>query len=285
MRLQFEYGTKHNDFNIGTLRQVVVPYTLSLLNTITEDKLDLYKIWKNQQVSQQLSDFIYDLMKQVNQFILDKSPVSHFIEWAKKEACWDQVKKHLWSFNINEIKADLIDETNPPKRNTGIDVSEQELVKNREIVKSIPSALWHAIRKWGKDSSYLDITKQTIVSNIAYKLRQNKVRSISDDEYQKGVEILDIVARHNEELLQESEKYVDTWVQMGKVKITDDDKNTLILEQIRKMLNFNNDKDILSVEETDLLFDIVNNKRERDDEANEVIFKCLQKLTGKGFAV
>jgi len=31
-------------------------------------------------------------MKQVNQFILEKSPVSHYIEWAKKEECWDKVK-------------------------------------------------------------------------------------------------------------------------------------------------------------------------------------------------
>jgi hypothetical protein len=168
------YGTKVSGNNIGEMRQVVVPYTLSLLNVLTVNKLDLYRIWKNQQVSQQLSNFIYDLMKQVNQFILDESPVSHYIEWAKKEDCWEKVKNHSWAFNINEIKSDLIDEKNPPKRNTDIDISEEELKQNREIVKSIPPALWSEIGIWGKDSGYLDITKQNVVSNIAYKLRQNK---------------------------------------------------------------------------------------------------------------
>jgi hypothetical protein len=39
----------------------------------------------------------------------------------------------------------LIDEKNPPKRNTDIDISEEELKQNREIVKSIPPALWSEI--------------------------------------------------------------------------------------------------------------------------------------------
>ncbi|MBK5719545.1 AIPR family protein [Dysgonomonas sp. Marseille-P4677] len=275
------YGKKPD--SIGEMKQVVVPYTLSLLNIITNNKLDLYKIWKNQQVSLSLSNFIYDLMKQVNQFILENSPVSHYIEWAKKEECWEKVKSHSWAYNINDIKTDLIDEKNPLKRNTDINISEEELIKNRETVKSIPSALWNEIGKWGKDSGYFDITKQNIVSNIAYKLRQNKV--LADEECQKGIEILDIVASRNQELLQESEKYTGKWVQMKKVKITDDDKNSLILEQVRKMLSFNTDKNILLDEETDFLFDILNQKRERDYDADETIVKCMQKLIKKGFPI
>jgi len=177
----------------------------------------------------------------------------------------------------------LIDEKNPPKRNTEIDISEEELIQNRETVKSIPAALWNEIGKWGKDSGHFDITKQNIVSNIAYKLRQNK--PLADEEYQKGVEILDIAAARNEELLQETEKYAGKWVQMKKVKISDDDRNTLILGQIRKMLSFNQDRNILSDEETDFLFDILNEKRERDYDTDAVVFKCMQKLIKKGFTV
>jgi hypothetical protein len=277
------YGTKVQNNNIGELRQVVVPYTLSLLNTLTKNKLDLYKIWKNQELSQQLSDCIYFLMKQVNQFILDESPISHYIEWAKKEECWEQVKNHSWIFNIDDIKADLIDEKNPPKRNTNIDISEEEMQQNREIVKSIPSALWSKIGEWGKDCGSFDIIKQNIVSNLAYKLRQNK--PLADEECKKGVEILDIVANKNEELLQESDTYIGKRVPLKKVKISDDDKNTLILEQVRKMLSFNTDKNILTDEESDFLFDILNGKQERDYEADMEIVKCMQKLTKKGFFI
>ena len=96
--------------------------------------------------------------------------------------------------------------------------------------------------------------------------------------------MLDIVAIRNEELLQESEKYTGKWVQMKKVKITDDEKNLLILEKIRKMLNFNQDKDILSEAETDLLFDLVNGNIERDYDSDDVVVKCMQKLIKRGFS-
>ena len=81
------YGVKPN--SIGEMKQVVVPYTLSLINIITENKLDLYKIWNHQDVSSKLSDFIYDLMKQMNEFILDTYNGQHYIEKAKKEECWE----------------------------------------------------------------------------------------------------------------------------------------------------------------------------------------------------
>lgn len=275
------YGVFPN--SIGRERQTVVPYTLTLLNIITEDKIDLYKIWKEQQISNELSDFIYELMKQVNQFIWGNSPSTNYNEEGKKENLWISVRdKIVLDYNINDIKDDLIDEKNPPKRNTDIDISEEELLQNKEIVRSIPPALWNEIRIWGKDSGIFDITKQNIVSNIAYKLRQNK--PLADEEYKKGVEVLDIVANKNEELLQESEKYSGKWVQMKKVKITDDEKNLLILEKIRKMLNFNQDKDILSEAETDLLFDLVNGNIERDYDSDDVVVKCMQKLIKRGFS-
>jgi hypothetical protein len=275
------YGIKPN--SIGEMKQVVVPYTISLLNLITENKLDLYKIWKNQAISTELSDFIYDLMKQVNQFIKDNSPSDNRIEWAKKEECWELVKDNSWVFNIKEIKSDLIDMKNPPKRNIDFDVYEQELAQNTEIIKSIPVGLWNEILQWGKDSELLDITKQTVVSNIAFKLRQNK--PLASEEYQKGVEILDIVAKHNEELLQKAEEFSGKWVALKKPKLENEQKDELIVGLMRKMISFNQslDKEILTQEETDLLHDIINGKRENDFDAKIDVAKCLKKLEKKGF--
>lgn len=273
------YGIKPN--SIGEMKQVVVPYTISLLNVITENKLDLYKIWKSQAISTELSDFMYDLMKQVNQFIKDNSPSDNRIEWAKKEECWELVKNNAWDFNLKDIKADLIDEKNPPKRNTDFDISEQELAQNKEVVKSIPIGLWNEILQWGKDSELLDIAKQTIVSNIAFKLRQNK--AMADEEYQKGVEILDIVAKHNEELLQKSEEFAGKWVALKKPKHTDEEKDKLILGLMQKMISFNLEKEILSQDETDLLHDILNGKQENDFDNQILVAKILGKLQKKGF--
>lgn len=220
-------------------------------------------------------------MKQVNEFILDTYNGQHYIEKAKKEECWDFVKNNSWDFNLKATKADFIDEKNPPKRNTDIDIAEEELAQNKSIIKSIPPALWNEILQWGKDSEILDITKQTVVSNIAFKLRQNK--NIADEEYQKGVEILDIVAKQNDELLQKAEEFAGKWVKLEKPKHTDEQKDELILGLMRKMLSFNLDKNILSEEDTDLVHDILNGKRENDFDAKLEVAKCLKKLEKKGF--
>lgn len=275
------YGIK--PISIGEMKQVVVPYTLSLLNIITENQLDLFKIWKNQDVSPELSDFIFELMKQVNQFILETYNGQHYIEKAKKEECWDLVKNHEWNFKLKDIKADLIDQKNPPKRNTEIDIEEEELEQNKAVIKSIPPALWNEILQWGKDSEQLDTIKQTVVSNIAFKLRQNRI--LADDEYQKGVEILDIVAKFNEELLQKAEEFAGKWVALKKPKLEDEQKDELILGLMRKMISFNQslDKEVLTQEETDLLHDIVNGKQENDYDNQQKVTKYLTKLQKKGF--
>ena len=55
-------------------------------------------------------------MKQINRFILENSPSSHYIEWAKKEDCWNTIKQKAWNVNLTEIKSDLIDRSQPSKR-------------------------------------------------------------------------------------------------------------------------------------------------------------------------
>ncbi len=51
---------------------------------------------------------------------------------------------------------------------------------------------------------------------------------------QKGVEILDIVAKQNDELLQKAEEFAGKWVKIEKPKHTDEQKDELILGLIRK---------------------------------------------------
>ena len=48
------YGTKRSGNQLGELKQVVVPYTLGLLNLMTKNKLNLYKIWENRRNRQTL---------------------------------------------------------------------------------------------------------------------------------------------------------------------------------------------------------------------------------------
>ena len=65
-------------------------------------------------------------MKQINDFILKESPVSHYIEWSKKEECWEKVKAYTWSYDLNDIKPDLINSSTPARKGFSLSSDEND---------------------------------------------------------------------------------------------------------------------------------------------------------------
>jgi hypothetical protein len=280
------YGTKQNDYNIGELRQVVVLYTLSLINILTENKLDLYRIWKNQQILQTLFDCIYDLMKQVNLFILSNSPVTHYIEWAKKEECWEQVKNHSWAFNINEIKDDLIDEKNLPKRNlvTDTDNSEETQKHEESIIRSIPFSLWKKIETWGRDSGFLSIHYQSAASDTAYKVKNN--RKLLDADRSKAMSIFETVCQHNIELLEDADELAAQEKATTEVTPHTDNNsisNEITLELIQKMVDWDRRKRVLEDWKWNVMNDVLQGRKPLDDRKKYTFYLDLEKLKKNGF--
>ncbi|WP_321518560.1 AIPR family protein [uncultured Bacteroides sp.] len=198
------YGVKPN--NIGEMRNAVVPYVIALLGYLTKYELDLYKIWKNQRLSDSLQSVLYELMKQINKFILENSPSSHYIEWAKKEDCWNTIKYKTWSVNLTEIESDLIDRSQPSKRyiiaETDKDSAQREY--ELDLLNSIPFKMWKEIELWGKESGFLSILQQSTTFDISFKIKNKK--PIVDSERAKAMTIFDIVCNHNIELLDKVEE-------------------------------------------------------------------------------
>lgn len=204
------YGSrkKGDSAPIGDLKKNTVPYTLGLLNLITKDKLDLYKIWQNQKVSRELSDFIYNLMIQVNQYFIDSAPVgmTNYLEWGKKTECWEQFKegleKGVFNFDINRISDD-IENPNSPKRKDSVlsEKSESEIMENKTLLESIPISIWKKISEWGKSSNQLKDRQLEKIEEIIYDLKYRKV--IKEKLVTPGILIFDIVMKENYELLLE----------------------------------------------------------------------------------
>ncbi|HEY0298661.1 MAG TPA: AIPR family protein, partial [Arachidicoccus sp.] len=280
------YGTKVSGNNIGEMKQVVVPYTITLLNIITHDELDLYKIWKNQQISQQLSDFIYSLMKQINQFILDVYAGQHYIEQAKKEDCWERVKNNDWSFNIKDIKLDLIDEANPPRRNivADMDDTEETIRHETEIIHSIPFLLWKKIEQWGRDTEFLVINYISEASNIAYKVKNKQ--PLTDSDRHRAMAIFNIVCEHNIELLDEADELTEKEQTgaMEKVQATNNSKaNDITLELVEKMVVWDKHRQILEGWKWRTMDDVLQGRRPFSDRMKYAFYLNLEKLRKAGF--
>lgn len=279
------YGTKISGNNIGEMKQVVVPYTISLLNIITRNKLDLYKIWKNQQISQQLSDFIYELMKQVNQFILNTYAGQHYIEQAKKEECWEKVKKNVWSYNIDEIKADLIDDANPPKRNIVTDTGDSEEIINHEIgiIHSIPVALWKRIADWGQESGCLTMLLQSAARDTASKLKFK--HKFSDSDRRRAMLVYENVCKNNIELLEAADELLeeDNLEPKENANTISMSVNDISLELVEKMVLWDKYKHVLEDWKWRAMDEVVQGRKSLTDRMKYAFYFNLEKLKKAGF--
>lgn len=279
------YGTKKNDYCIGEMKQVVVPYTIALLNKLTEGRLNLYKIWQNQEISQVLSDVIYDLMKQVNRFILNESPVSHYIEWAKKEECWEKVKEHTWAFDINSIASDLIDPNNPPKRNVTSEPDEDEertLQHELGIITSIPIQLWKKIADWGQESGCMSINQQTIARDTASKIKFK--HKFAPNDIRKAIAVYETVCENNIELLEEADTIADQEPANDATSQSNPQpSNDITLELVERMVEWDRRRRVLEDWKWKVMDDVVHGRKPLTDRMKYAFYLNLEKLRKKGF--
>ena len=188
------YGIKPN--SIGDLRYITVPYSISYLTYITDCKIDLYKIWKNQGLSEDLKILLYDLMVQVESAIKKSAEKNHgalYGEWAKKEDCWSDLKAQEFNIDFSRIKNDFENTNNSSfrKRITDEEIMRVQIQEELAKIKSIPSQIWHLIEKWGRETGELSEQKKSVAFNLAGRVRNNS--RISDYERQTGITILDLV--------------------------------------------------------------------------------------------
>lgn len=286
------YGTKASAVHIGELKNVTVPYTIALLTRITDGKLDLYKIWKAQQLSPALSDFIYDLMIQVNEFIIKNSVGSHYIEWAKKEECWDKVKGHTFAYDLAQIKDDLIDSSNPPARRvTGEDLSGNGTYEHEMgIIRSIPPSLWNKIADWGQTSGFLAIHYQSAARDTAHKLKYNHL--ITETDRKRAMAIYEIVCKYNIELLDEADELAKQDQEARKAREVENENNRqesgaqtddITLDLIKEMVDWDRRKRNLEDWKWKVMNDVVTSKKPLTDTYKYTFWLNLQFLRKKGF--
>lgn len=200
------YGTKRKGNNIGELKSVVVPYTIGLLNHMVDGRINLYKIWKSQKISESLSNIFYSLMSQVNSFIMNISPSNNYLEWAKKEECWIAVRDNKgWKCDLTSIEDDLIDPNTTITRKVIVNTdTDDKYEHDLKIIKSIPYKLWIKFAEWGAESGELSLNLQSKAKEIANDLKYN--HKLIPATVSRGMAIFDKVCEENYELLEEVDR-------------------------------------------------------------------------------
>jgi hypothetical protein len=164
----------------GGYRANIVTYTVAKLhNMISEQalgkQLDLRAIWDLQYVPEWLVSQLVVVAKFVFEVLTDSErPKDNVTEWAKMQACWEQVKLLDISFNVDFYEklidvGSVVDESKKSKKtqktDDGIEIQIQ--------VASVPGMEWSRMLNWGGKHKLLTPKQHSllvIASQIPKKL-------------------------------------------------------------------------------------------------------------------
>ncbi|PIQ48483.1 MAG: abortive phage resistance protein [Cytophagales bacterium CG12_big_fil_rev_8_21_14_0_65_40_12] len=191
------YGVKPN--SIGDMRYITVPYSLAWLGYKVEYKLDLLRIWKQQTVSDVFKTKLHEIMMQIEDFIKSEAPGSLYGEWAKKEDCWDAIKKHDFNINLDSIKYELVNVNSEKRRKVSDDETDAiEMNATIQRINSIHPKTWKKIENWGYETKSMSKYQYDMASTIGSKIKSN--RELTNIEINQGDTILNFIVVNNPEL-------------------------------------------------------------------------------------
>jgi hypothetical protein len=182
------------------MRYITVPYSIAWLGYKLNYKLDLYKIWKNQAVSEQLKSLLYKVMQEIESFIKNNAPGSLYGEYAKHEECWNSVKERNFDFDFSIITEDLESSSSATKRRrvSDDDLAKAEFEASISRIKSVHSQIWRDIEHWGQTNKNLTRYHCDIANTISNRLRSN--RELTSIEISNAHKIMDIIVEEAPEL-------------------------------------------------------------------------------------
>jgi hypothetical protein len=268
------YGVKPN--SIGDMRFITVPYSISYLGYKTDYRLDLYKVWKNQLISAQLTKFLYDLMVQIETFIKANAPGSLYGEWAKKEECWTALKEQIFDLDFSVIEKDFID---PANKNQRVRITDDEALQQKineefEKIRSVPYEYWHKIEEWGKQTKELTDQQCNVAFTLAGRVRNNS--KISEYERNTGIRILDTVIEKVPELLFESDELSEPVNQ-------EEESFEITLDHIKKLVEWDKKNRRLKDPYFRFMFNVATGKSPFDAKAKKLAELNIKAMERFGF--
>jgi hypothetical protein len=226
---------------IGQLRSAVVPYTISVLFSLTDgnkkslNAFNLMKLWTSEGLEEDLNIYLKSLMILVNQLIKKYAKSDDLGEYSKKKELWEDilVSSEIQNFINNSNTKKILEKYSIPKKeleklykNKLIEIDFDHIISNVEIYKNT-------------EKYYEEINlKYDELNDSRYKLLSTIVNSIK-----KNLDISDVLISFEKKLIQE--------IRMNKPEIFDNMKiepnyiftKTLdyIINKYNKAIQFNED--------------------------------------------
>lgn len=172
---------KVDSLNFGGFKNNINTYVMAKIAYESEQKLDLIKIWKNQNISYSLLEIIEEIAKKV--FDKMSHPPKNNINvamWARRSECWEGIRKLEFPYHFEED--DLVNEK------TAFIPKENKIIEHNEIViEEIDPKIWFKISQWAKETELLPNNYRSMAYSVGQCLKLSKSLSDKQKEFAKEV--------------------------------------------------------------------------------------------------
>ncbi len=154
--------------NFEGYRHAIVTYTLSWIFEMTDSRIDLDKIWREQVVEEKILDAVESISHIVNEHI--RATEKNVSEWCKKEECWKQLKDKQYDLPEG-IEVSFISQESQIH---GYDPKLREEAEIIEFCKTKESDAWFKLAKWLKERGFLSAKARSQCFNMGRFIQQER---------------------------------------------------------------------------------------------------------------
>lgn len=176
------------------LKAFTVAYTVSYFHFLTDNRLDLWKIYEQQKIDDFLSVHLSKLLTFVYNHILTEASESMISEYAKRSTSWDKLKNTEYPENlISILNSYLISEEEKTKRESEKEIDTNSVEDTVFIVSEIQKM---GLKFWDGFKLYIDKNKLdgfdwSAAFDLVSRLSKNK--NLTTREITFGKKVLDYV--------------------------------------------------------------------------------------------
>ena len=176
--------------NFGGYRANIVTYTLSLLSNATSQRIDLDRIWREQALTENLSNTIAELSHEVYRIIINPPGARNITEWCKSERCWESVRTGASRQPVTRIADELLGASAArAEQKRAISNLSSDYVGNLERLVSVSSERWLMLAEWAAETEAIDPNQRQLALKIGRAIERG--RTIKAPDAERAVEILD----------------------------------------------------------------------------------------------
>ncbi|WP_231480501.1 AIPR family protein [Thiomonas sp. FB-Cd] len=172
---QLEQGVRRADWYAQGYRAQTVTYTLALLQDRLHEvgrALDLQKIWRMQSLPAELFEFLVAGARRVQDRLIAASAANNVVnvtEWAKRERCWEDMRKHVQLGELARLDAVLEsrEEAASERRSARKDQRMMNDIEAQTYVVEKGGTYWKALLAWDNSALVLTPSEQKLLRQAA----------------------------------------------------------------------------------------------------------------------